>query len=272
MAKLSIIDDGNGTDRKLGLLPPTAQAMKLMSGMTSLSAYRKSKGLPPTIPRSEWKHMGQKFGTKFKLDQLSYGACVGASGVAANMRLRSIQGLSFVALSWAYVYDWINHGRDNGAIIVDSMEALKSQGAPPFSDYPIPKFKVPHIDAAKRFRLSKALVIDSFDEMATALLMRLFPQFAVQAGKNFNKFTKEGVCGFVKGPGNHSVHGESLDFLGSEPVIRMPNSWGLWGPWRDGCAYVTEQHIASCIRVHRAYCHIDDILDPQDPKNPPETV
>lgn len=264
----------DGQPRKMGRTLPDANAREMRSGMTSFSGFLESKGLK-LIPRSEWKPVSRRamFGNEFVNDQGQYGACVGYSAAQSQMKERVLRGASFQKLSGAYIYDQINGGRDNGACITDSLGVLLTKGVCLDSDYPIhPNFNTRvQPPSISRFKLEAGLTLTSFDEMVTALLMGLIVQYPIQVGNPaYNSFNSDGVCGFSRGQGNHSVHADGVAFIGGTWLLDHAGTWGLgWGPWKNGRAYHSEQAIMGCAMQDDAYCKIVTAVDDQDSERPP---
>lgn len=256
-----ILDD-DGIVRRLGYVRPAVEYSRMMRATrTSITTLREAAGLPPTIPRSEWVDRDYciGWGTEFILDQKSTSACTGFSAASGMMRQRHLRGQPFHRLSGGSVYAQINGGRDNGSNIIDSMNAVERKGACLESEMPLPKIFTRDMPGAGTwFRESVAVTVDTFDEIATAILMGMVPQFPVQVGNRYGKFDGDGFAGFDNGYGNHSVHGAGLKWFANRNAwgIAQPNTWGVsWGPFRNGICYLTEKHINACASDDDSYAH-----------------
>ena len=262
--------------RKMGRILPDEGHRRMRAGMQNFTSYLESKGLT-LISRSEWKPVSRRnlFDSKFINDQGQYGACVGYSAAQSQMKERVLRGASFQKLSGAYIYDQINGGRDNGACITDSMGVLLTKGVCLDSDYSShPLFSTSNQPpSTSRFKLEVGLTLTNFDEMVTALLMGLIVQYPIQVGQSYNRFDSDGVCGFSRGQGNHSVHADGVAFVAGKWVLDHAGTWGTsWGPWKNGRAYHSEQAIMGCAVEDDAYCKVVTVVDDQDPEKPPQVV
>lgn len=266
------LKDMNGVVRRMGWKPPDANNLKMRAARTSIQDLRVSRGLPPLVDPKDYREVdfysGPLFGTRVINDQRSCSGCTGWSAAQGLMRQRIIRGMPFVKLSGAFIYANINGGRDQGSVIVDAMESLQTDGTCPESEFDYPKIygkQIPsgaRTDAAK-YRLVGSITIDSFAECCTALLMGMIPQFPISVGGNFERFTSTGVAGVNKATqGNHSVHGAGLKNVNGTWCIVMPNSWGAtWGPWGNGCCFLTQAHIDNCDHPDDGYAHADASWD-----------
>lgn len=267
----------DGQSRKMGRTLPQESHRLMRSTMRSFTQYL-DQTKQKLIPRSEWKPVRNRtmFGRQYCNNQLRYGACVGASCAMVFAKGRVIRGQPFVNFSWAYIYDQVNNGRDNGACITDVIAILLA-GVPPYEDYDaVPQFNRNKQPASRsRFKSVEALTLSSFDEMGTAIQMGFYPQYPVQVGTNsrvcnYNKLSADFVCGFDPGPGNHSVHSDGMDFLSSinQWAFDHMGSWSTnWGD--EGRGWHTERHIQGAAVPDDAYCLIDVAEDPNDSENLP---
>lgn len=271
--ELETIVDHTGETRALGRLEPDADSLLMRAGMMTYRDFLESRG-QALVPSSQWQPVDNRnlLGKEFILNQGQFGACVGFSAANAVMRSRFLSGQAFIKLSGAFVYAHVNNDQDRGAIITDAMGVLQSVGTCLEVEFNIPNIYLRQIggDAiatAKRFRLRKAYTLTTFAEMADALQRGFIPQFPIMVGKNFQHFSGDGIAGYDKGPGNHSVHADCLLQLPSgEWVFRVPNTWGPdWGPFGDGTVFVTQKHIDGCAAADDAYAHEDVMIDPTAP-------
>lgn len=174
-----------------------------------------------------------------------------------------------VVPSGFYVYDQINGGQDQGAIIVDSQETMMSQGAPPASSYTGCKFRpnqgpsgVPY------YKEDVAVNITDSVDAATAIMLGWMPQMPINVTGSFERFTSDGVAwGGVAprgGSSNHSIYLAGIKFVGSTPYFILVNSWGeKWGPWQNGCCLIPTEAIDNPAVTDDAWCHVS-IVDPDD--------
>lgn len=267
-----IIEDHNGIARKLGYLPPHEDSKRVRASRSSLQS------VTPLIPQSQWKEVDWVAGTpgELRLDQLQEGACVGGSCAGANALLRYLLTGRIVIPSLWYIYDQINGGRDNGAVITDAQTTMLGKGAPPVSAYPKSLWQANQDPSGVPFyREDVPLTLASSAEAATALLNRWLPQLPIQVDNTFENFTSEGVAWGGRAPrGNASNHSIYLAGLRNLPiagwVFKLVNSWNLsWGPFRDGTCYIPLAAIDNPASADDGWCHIS-IRDPDD--TPPVPV
>lgn len=217
---------------------------------------RKRTAIPrraaPIVEPKDWVEIDRRsdFGDDFILDQRSHGSCTGFASAGALMRARALEGMPLVRLSGAYTYAWINGGRDDGAIISDTLTSLQTHGTCPEAECPwncIYRSEIPASAdrSAGRFKILEAYRVDHFDELVSGLQLGFIGVGAVQVGGRFADLDADGVAGFDRGPGNHAVCFDGVRRLASgEWVVDLPNSWGLdFG--RHGRCYVTRRHIDS---------------------------
>lgn len=270
--------DHLGHIRKLALLEITDNHLMMRANQQSFQGYLESigKGL---IPRDKWQpiHRRNELDTKFILDQKSSSACTGYSAAHLLMRLRAMRGMTFQKLSGSFIYSQINGGRDNGSVIIEAASTLEEIGTCLESQFNFPKIfdkdvTDEMVETAERFKLSKFLTCDTFDEVGTAIQMGLLPQFPIQVGSNFEKFDN-GVAGYAKGYGNHSVGSDGMAFISGRWCLDVPNTWNAtWGPFKNGRCYVEERAFGGVGGSDDSYILVDATYDPLDPNLPPAPV
>lgn len=262
-----------GDDRRLlGSLLPQARHIETLMRLPRASTVF------PQIDPAQWKNIDRQSGfwpDGFILDQNGVGGCVGWSEANAEMRGRYVRFGENVILSGAYAYAQINGGRDNGAVITDSMTAGQEKGICLKSTMDLPHIYLPQVPSgadqeALKYRIGAAAVIMDEKDLALSIQFETFPQFAIMVGNNFNDYDSEGVSGFTPGPGNHSVHADSMVYSTKTGrwIIKIPNTWGKNnGPNKDGYNYVTFQHFNGPGSMQNAYVHLSPLANDVD--NPP---
>lgn len=257
--------DAGGDIRVLACLP--TDKMKRM-------AFAPFSDRAKALPLSELVVVDHRleFGDEFVLNQASHGSCTGFMAAGMTMKGRALAGQTFAKLSGAFVYSFVNGGRDNGASIGDTLDVLIEKGVCLESEagwdaiYPnrIPK---PAYETAKRFKALEAYRVEEFDEAATAIQLGYVLGFAVHVGGTFDRLDSEDVVGLDRGPGNHAVHACGL---------YKSNKWGwcldCWNSWtiqwgNRGRFRVSEKHWDGV--QQDAYAIRASEWDPQDPKQPP---
>ena len=245
---LPVIRDEHGHERKLGFVH--APPWMLRAGAVRIGDHREKNGLPRTIPRSEWMPRDFVTGLTKSLieDQRNYGSCTAATATGAGARMRWLRGQKFEPLSWAWLYDQVNGGRDAGSNIAAANEVVRRLGVPPMASYPDCQFRAEQYPAGvKWYRESLEVIVDGFEECAVALQMGMLPQFPIDAGGRFERFDGNGVSTGAGGSPNHSVYAAGIDRIGGQWCLRLVNSWrDTWGPFADGTCWVTEEAVNNC--------------------------
>ncbi len=275
---LEIFTDHTGQIRKFGLNPVTDENRLVRATRMAFKTLLESVG-KALVPRSEWVPVDRRktLDTRFITDQRSSSGCTGWSAAQAFSRLRVMRGMTFQRLSGAFIYALINGGHDNGSVIVDALGILERIGTCLESEFDFPHIMERDIppaakESAPRFMLSRGVTLDTFDEAVTALQMGFIPQYPIQVGRDFEQFDN-GVAGFSKGYGNHSVHADGVAQVGGKWVLDMPNTWGPnWGPFKNGRCYISEAAFAGQGGIDDSYVLIDAGYDPNDPNLPPAPV
>lgn len=233
-----------------GWNPPSAEAQAARAGVANIQTHRENNGLPPLIPRSEWIEMSHISAAPKEIIEYQnpYSSCTTATATGAMNCQRLLRGQPFVKLSWQWLYDQVNDGRDKGSNIYRANEVVRRLGIPPLESYPKPTFKANrNPTGVPYYREGVEIRVDMFDELATAILMGILPQFPVDAGNCQSGFTSEGVGrGNGKSP-NHSVYAAGLKQIGGQWYVLGVNSWGAtWGPFGNGTWLMTERQINDC--------------------------
>ena len=271
------IDPDTGEERKLGMLPPTEEEENLLqAGDNELPEVDESKY--KIVTHEECKRIVELFLSFFLLNQKNHGSCVGFSAAGALMWLLFFSGYlkAGMKLSGAYIYSWINGNRDAGASIVAALNALKQYGTcleATVGWNTIYRRQMPDgaDTEAKRFMLEMGMRISGYRNIVSALQVGKPVQIGVQAGNAFNRFDDEGVCGYAGRGSNHSVFVAPLAVRKKDGTLKFPmiNSWGLWGPWKTGWAYVDERHL---VGGGGGFLHGTPNLDPMNPDFPPAVI
>jgi hypothetical protein len=210
--------------------------------------FKQFREAHPLVPRQDWQGIdrSQVLRQDFILNQKSHGSCVGFAATGSMMRCRALAGQTFQRLSGAFVYSWINGGRDNGSSIGDSLDTLLKYGTCLESEadwdkiYPnrIPKTAY---QTAYRFRCEEGYRADSFEEFMSGIQLGYIGVYAVMVGGSFDNLDGESICGFDRGSGNHAIASDGCYKSNSKGwCIDAYNSWGTnWG--NNGRMRTTEQ-------------------------------
>lgn len=264
-----------GEERRLGCLSPVLLGKPLLKA--PLWADKK-----PTFTLEELKarpvNRRGVYGPKFVKNQRSRSSCNGFSNAAAVAKTRHLRGQEWVALSGAFAYSQMNGGRDDGSTLDDGMEVCQRIGIAPESfggwdriwkqDYGNDAY-----EAARRFKVEEALVINSDLELASAILCDYIPVVAVHVGSDFDSAGTDGVSRGGAGVGNHSIHLDGFKWSESLNCLIYDNE-GSWGAgWGDqGRIFLTwERHLRSCRQYHQFFA-VRGVMDDPRGNNPPTTA
>ena len=199
-----------------------------------------------TIAKSG-KLRGSRFNDDFTLDQGSFGSCNPTAAAGCQMRIEVVSGRKLTLLSGAYLYGYINGGRDSGSMTADSMTGACQIGFSSLATCPRDKIYQRGIDTAKA--KAEALTHRGFESYPvrtrlgrfTALGKGFFLVVVLQAGGNFQRLNSDGICGVDRGSGNHAVLCEGLSAVDDRLIADGRNSWGIQFGIR-GRMGLTEEH------------------------------
>lgn len=261
----SVIVDGQ--PRYLACLPPRTD----FGGLPKFTATNRE------IPRSGWRDVDLSPLGVPVLDQGQHGSCVGHGSTAAYWFAYLMAGgtVPTSGFSPTSLYALINGGRDGGAIVSDSMDALISRGICTMAECPESMIYARQIPASaettrKRFRVLDAFHCDSFDAIGSALQLGFPVSFGIMLPGNFNNLDSEGVAGHGRGAiGGHCMCAfGTTKLMDGQWAIRVRNSWGTrWG--RRGDCLLIESHFG---RDCDAFAIRANLSDPMDPAAPPVAI
>ena len=228
------------------------------------------------VPQSQWREI--KRWASFPAgdwiyDQDGISSCVGNGAAGALRKARALAGMKDVRLAPASVYAQINGGRDQGAVISDSLTAMQEVGALPSAilgddQKPFYLGQMPRgwKEQARSYRVSQAFRCDTFEEIMSAIQLGYCVVYGVRVGNNFNSFTGDGVAGISRGVGNHCMYGDGAKKLASGKwAVDNVNSWGDdWGPFRNGRCYLVAEHFRPEVQCD-AYAVQAATFAPDDP-------
>lgn len=207
----------------------------------------------------------------FTLNQRSHGSCVGFATAGAAMKLRFGMGQTLQRLSGAFVYSFINGGRDQGASIGEALDVARNgicleSEADWDAIYPS---RIPSSarETAKRFQAEEIYRVDTWSECCTALQMGFAVVYAVMVGGSFDRLDSDGVIGLDRGPGNHAVH--AFGMTKSAGGVWLAEGFNSWGPtWGDQGRFRSGQRHWESVQQD-AFAFRVVKWDPQDPNQPP---
>jgi hypothetical protein len=261
-----------GEDRFLTRLDPSEA--KLVPDR-KIERWVDKKGV---IPRDQWKDIDRRniFGDPdWIYNQNGHGSCVGNGATGALRRVRYLAGMKDLKLSPGCTYAQINGGRDNGAVIGDSLTALTRTGTCLYitvGQDPIYLNRLPTgwKQEAARFKVDQAYTAATFDELISGIQLGYIAVYGMQVGSNFERFSPDGVAGVSRGSGNHCMHADGCKRLPNGTwALDNVNSWGPnWGPWKNGRCFLIDKHINGANNSD-AYLIKGASEDPQEPIRPP---
>jgi hypothetical protein len=266
--------DQNQVVRKLARLLPGPASLKMRAARTNIQTYRVQNGNSPLILPADYFPIDNRstFNKRFLLDQEQHGSCTGFSNAGAEMKCLYLGNGVILVLSGAFTYALICGGSDNGSVITDAMTASMTIGNVLQSQFGSEDlvFKgrpqvmpAALLKSAKEHLATFCVTVGSWAEAVTAVLMGMIVQVPIQVGNNFEMFDRYGVAGFSNGPGNHSVHCDGVILLpDGRWALTMMNSWGLWGPLKDGRCLLVQKHIDGAATADDAFAHASSLLLP----------
>lgn len=266
---LDTIRDENGIVRALAYVVPDSAKKMLRASRTNIQTIRSNAGLKPLIQPGdpEWREMDLFTGHPQSLleNQGQEGACTAATATGAGSRQRFVRTGQVVKTSWKWLYDQINGGRDAGSNIIDSMGVVETQGTPPADSYTKSLFRAnQNPPGVPWYKEDVAITGSSALEFANIILMGGYAQGPILVTNSFEKWTGDGVAfggGAPNSSGsNHSVYYGILKFLNGDPhnwVLGLINSWGLWGPFKNGLCFVIPKVIDNAATTDDGYGHMD---------------
>lgn len=252
--------EAGGDRRLLGCLPPRAEC--------SLPRYGKSYSVGDILPRSQWKDVSFRGFDNPIDDQNGHGACVGFGSDGGFDIARNLGGQAKVDCSPWFNYAMVNGGRDQGAIVEDSMVSLRDNGTPLDSTVPDKawhKSMIPGaaFEEAKRFRILQAYQQKTFDEMASGIMLGRPSVFGVCIGNRFSP-NSEGILPNWDGAnvGGHCMVAIGLKSIGGKWYLEVRNSWSTrWGA--AGYCFMPESYFVGQRWGVDAYAIVAATDDPQ---------
>lgn len=252
-----------GTLRILGLKPSTPERKaRLRQQFMGFGAMLESRGLQ-LIPRDKWVDIEVPHwnAPEYVIDQGQTSSCVGASAAAAAGKTLEAGGKPFELQSGPFIYAPINGGRDSGAYIDAALQTLQKNGTVParLFDYKdgLYTWQIPASVKAEglKHQLTVGYILDTEDELATAIQMGFVCQAGVCVDGYFERFDANGLSSAKNRSANHSIHLDGMKKINGEWVYHMPNTWGhRWGPFNNGSCYLRPQGV---ILQGDAFVHAD---------------
>lgn len=266
---LDDIRDDSGVVRRLGYVRPDESKKMMRAARTNIQTIRSNANLKPLIQPGdpEWREIDLTVGHPDELweDQEQEGACTCAAATGSSSRQRYVRTGKVIKLSWRWLYDQINGGRDAGSNIIDSMEVLESKGAPPAESYTKSLFRAnQNPPGVTWYQEDVAITGSSSIEFATMILMGGYAEGPILVNSNFEKWTGDGVAFGGGAPNssnsNHAIYLAGIKFLQGDPknwVFKLINSWGLkWGPFKKGFCYLNPKAIDNAADADDGYGHM----------------
>jgi hypothetical protein len=247
---LPMLEQG-GKWRVLGCLPPEPTLG------SSVASWRSDRVLLPDQLRNcnyhaDWPVVNTD-------DQGATESCVGHAVETVFSYAWLQAGQAYKLFSPTFLYGMINGGVDRGSRLGDAINALKLFGLCEARYVPegmIFRHQFPQIAFAnaKRHKPSDCLLIRSYDQLCTALVLGLPCATGLFVGKNIGQLEDDGCCPLPDTvTGGHAVAPVGLKYSAKrkEWLVLIHNSWGTsWGmpdeTGQGGFAYLRRAHFASC--------------------------
>lgn len=223
----------DGSQRRLGNNAPPAGLTKAWPQF----------GTTPTanlISRSQWPALIAAFdpGPDFPFlppvhDQDGIGQCNPDDTTALIESCRAEQGLPYVQLSAADLYDRINGGADNGSMLEDAMHEVMVNGvgtaATSGTIWHRGMKDAPPAERA-RFKVTEAFLCPTFDHCMSAVLQGFKLSTGIVWCNNYNPDSEGWLPGPGSSVGGHAIFGYKPTMRGNKFGIFHQNSWGeQWG-------------------------------------------
>lgn len=251
------IDDGSGHRRYLACLPKRATCALPRFPMAPL-------------PRSQWKEVSYRYLAAPILDQDGHGSCVGHGSCTAFDVAWRLGGGTPQPFSACFLYGLINGGQDQGAVVSDALEALKSSGIALETEVPEGmiykrQFPASSFQTANRFKILEAYAVDNFDLIASAVQLGFPVSFGIEIGQAFEPDSQGIIPDQRGGGGGHCMAGIGLRQLNGRWYIEVQNSWGTrWG--QSGYCFMPESYFG---RGTDAWAVQAEAEDPSETNLPP---
>lgn len=264
---LDFVRDSLGNFRPLGLIPP-------MMG----SAFPVGVFATPIVSPSDWVEFDFTSHPKYPLsvkDQNGRGACNGHATATAMELARFIHGQPHVSLSGWFPYAILCGGWDRGSSISEALALIEKTGLAPEDQvsYGVinpTKLSRKAYDIATNFKAEVSVALTSWEEIMSAVQLRLGGvNLSVRAGGVWSP-DSEGVVPVLRGSGNHAIcagHGAKR-LQDGRWAIKWQNSWtDKWG--QHGYAWYTQDHWDQQ-SYKEAFVVRTPVENPTDDSTPPE--
>lgn len=232
MTGLEIIELPDGTVRRLGNIMPPA----------GLTRAWKIYGDTPNTPMRTWEEIDAAIAAspgpeddyvQYVHDQDGVGQCNCDATAGAAEAQRARQGLDFVKLSAADLYDRINGGSDRGSLLEDALQEMTTRGIGTADTAGLiwkRGMRTAPDSERGRFRALEAFLCPTFQHVASAGC----EGFDLISGISWaSNYTPDGEGWLPKPRGNaggHAIHGYKPTKRGNTRGIWHQNSWGPgWG-------------------------------------------
>lgn len=251
--------DRTGTVRRMGsLVKPDGFASTFKTFEKEYPVWDDDE-IRSALTHPHRRKMRQVFGTPWKVNQHSAGACNGwaaAGGLAKTRYLRGIQDNKL--FSGAYLYSLMNGGQDNGSALEDGFRILQERGCSSFelvawNQIYRRSYNTAVADAdAANYKGLACYAIQTFQGFRTAAAFGYMIVAAVHAGNNFMRLNPRGISGVDRGKGNHSILIQDMQLVNGTELFDHDGSWGLsYG--ENGNSWLTADHFEETINYHQYY-------------------
>lgn len=238
----------DGSSRRLGnIIPP--------QGLVKAHPIYGEGADEPIIPRTEWEALVRGFGDgpgdpflQAVHDQDGVGQCNCDATTAAAERERARQGLTYIELSSADLYERINGGSDRGSLLEDALVEMTRAGvgtAATAGRIWRRGMTTASSEERSRFKVLEYSLCPDFDRVFSAALKRRSLITGIMWYDNY----KPGPDGWLpRGGGRGGGHA----IMGFKPAMRMVGGqieYGIWhrqswggnyNPTHDNCFVIPE--------------------------------
>jgi len=202
----------------------------------------------PTIPEKQWLDTSTKDWVTIWRDQMRESSCVGMSSSYVFDVAWRLSGQEAKQFSPWWIYGLINGGRDAGARVGDAMMVLRDKGVATDKLVPqgmlyqsqFPKAAFTEALEHKAFEIYK---VNSWEELGSAVHLKLPLVSGIGVGRNFSQLDGEGVVPLPDQiVGGHALFHSGLKHSKTGAVlIECVNSYGKqWGV--NGVCWLRKEH------------------------------
>lgn len=183
-------------------------------------------------------------------DQNGVGQCNADASTLIGEFCRGVQGLEYIALSAADLYEQINGGADNGSLLEDGIRAMMATGVGTAAKCGTLWKRGQYTPATgperAKNRVLEAFLCPTFDHCFSATIQGFGLISGVPWYGNYNPMDNGLLPAGRGSSGGHAIGGYKPTKLSGRFAIWHQNSWGKWGPL-NGRFAMAEEHYTDMI-------------------------